>query len=344
MDIAYLIKPKNKNLHTFSLSFYNFFLEFNLEDVKLINKNHIWSIPLKLLKIDFKKEVSIFFFSTQPEYVMLILLVRLVSYISKIKIVVYHQMHEPYYEKGRAGLRTSFLLYILNLLISHLSDRIILPSEQAVSKAKRFVRSEKIVQLNLTFPTSMQRRKFSENIRILKSSWNENKKYALIGGTAPDRNPEGFLRLADLSHKNYPGAAKFIRAGVDKDVNIDYRKPGVIQFSGYILDEAKEFLLSLTHIVVIPYEFSTQSAVIPESLMHGKLLIVNDIPAFDYLKSSEFTFVVDFNSSSELSDCLEKIQEISVEEYEKLCCLAIDYFYQNHSERYLVKQMKKILL
>jgi glycosyltransferase involved in cell wall biosynthesis len=250
-------------------------------------------------------------------------------------------MHEPYYEKGRANILTSYSLYFLNLTLSTFSNKILLASEQAIIKAKSFIKNEKIYQINLTFVSNSQSF-LQHSLLDLKSSWETLKVFSLIGGAAKDRNLQGFIYFANTTNKNYYQRARFIRAGVDKDISFNYENEGILAFPGYINNSAKKFLFSLTHFMIIPYSFSTQSGVIAEALSYGKILIVNDIPAFRYLKDLSFAFVINFNDEHQILECLQRIFSMSVEDYEACYWDAIKYFNENHSREYLYDKLDKL--
>lgn len=339
MNARYFVKSKNPNLHYFPVSFYEAFKEVSHEELRILDKTDTLTILRRLLTINSKDTFNLFLFSTQPDYIVLLLISKFLAKISKKRLRVYHQMHEPWYEQGRASRRTTFLGYISNVMMSRLSDKTILPSSCSMEKAKTFIREDKRVQLNLTFLISKSFDELSKRLSNLESSWQSAKTFALIGGTGPDRNPEGFLALSAIAYSIYPNTTRFIRAGRDHNTSLDYAKTGVLAFPGYIPENTKNFLLDLTHFIVVPYKFSTQSAVIPESLSLGKLLILNNIPSFHYLKDECFAFLVDFNNQDEIRTCLLTIQSMTIEDYRERYWAAIGYFEKYHSNEYLSKNI-----
>jgi hypothetical protein len=108
-------------------------------------------------------------------------------------------------------------------------------------------------------------------------------------------------------------------------------------------NSAKVFLLNTTHFVVVPYFFSTQSAVVTEALKYGKILIINDIPAFSYLKELKSVFIVNFNDEMAMLQCINYLFSMNVSEYEFLYWESVKYFQQNHSDEYLSKIMNEIV-
>jgi hypothetical protein len=342
-----LVRPRNLNLQNFPESFFAVISQIESNKVTLVkNKNLFISVFQALLKVNSLNSsecIKLFLFATQPKYIFLLIILRLWSKLSRKELVVFLQMHEPWYEVGRANLITRVLAISFNFILSKLSDRILLPSEQSFLKAKLFIDLKKLYQINLTFPFEIDQHKLSQEYENLKFTWERSKVISLFGGSGKDRNPYGFLRLAQISNKHGGYKIKFIRAGVDKKISIDYRAYNVIEFITYISESAKSFLFSNTHIVVVPYSYSTQSAVIPEALSQGKLLIVNDIQAFSYLKNKPFAFVVDFDNDDILIKCLNEIQLIDSEEYEKRSRLAIEYYRNYHSLVYLEKNLDSFL-
>jgi glycosyltransferase involved in cell wall biosynthesis len=349
MQHLYFVEPKNPNLKHCSDSFIEAMnIKFphesmNIERLKRIDIYTSKNLIEKIIATKKSSDTSsIFFFSTQPEYIVMMATIRCLNLLLRRNIKVYHLMHEPKYEKDRVSLKTSLLLYYSNWMISRLADRIILCSQQALIKGKSFIRPEKIVNINLVF-ASNNHNMLAKNLVDLKQSWDKLKTISLIGIAAKDKNPEGFLSLASVANMEHPNRARLIRAGWEKDVKIDYEKEKIIQFSNYITNGAKAFLLSLTHIIVIPYNFSTQSGVIIEAMSYGKIVIVNDIPSFSQFKRLKFVFAIDFNSKDQISDCLNKIFSMSGDEYEECCLAAIEYFEQNHSQLYLVDKLKSLM-
>jgi glycosyltransferase involved in cell wall biosynthesis len=346
MDLHYLIEPKNPNLSHFPNSFENALDSLrerysNIAYKRVKNLTSLIDLYRKVVSLDLNSQLYVYLFSTQPEYIFFLMILRSYCVILKKNLVVLHQMHEPWYEKGRASYKQRCLVYGTNWMMSRLSDKIIVPSEQALLKAKRFVPVRKLHQINLTFLNHSSVDILKNNVQLLKSSWRSSKVISLIGGTGPDRNPEGFLSLAKIANEKYVGSFSYIRGGRDKKVVINYKEFGITDFSGYITESAKQFLLLHTHFIAVPYAFSTQSAVVAEVLSHGKLLIVNDIPAFRYLKGHEFAHVINFNNPDEILECLDKIQAMDEEDYERCYFLALDYFQKNHSSEYLAEQLIK---
>jgi len=109
------------------------------------------------------------------------------------------------------------------------------------------------------------------------------------------------------------------------------------------IDRAKNYLFGLTHFIVVPYLFSTQSGVVAEALSHGKLIIVNDIPAFTHLKGLDFVFATDFNDEDAIVNCLKDLFNLDWTEYQKRYWNAVNYFRDNFSEIYLAKVMDDMM-
>jgi glycosyltransferase involved in cell wall biosynthesis len=350
MKYSYFVDPKNPNLRHCSDSFIDASsLRHDREHTKIerIKPLNITTSTYLIKQIIATKKkgdlISIFLFATQPDYILLLAIVRTLNLILRRDIKIYHLMHEPRYERGRASAKTSLLLYCSNWMMSRLADRIILSSQQALIKAESFIPKEKIVNINLVF-ASKDRRSLALNLDDLKQSWSKLKTISLIGIAAKDKNPEGFMSLANIANIEYPHKARFIRAGRDKDVKLDYDRENIIQFPGYITHAAKAFLLSLTHVMVIPYNFSTQSGVIIEAMSYGKLIIVNDIPSFSPFKGLKFVWTIDFNSSEQIANCLDRIFSMTADEYEQCCLAAIEYFECNYSKQYLAERLDELTI
>ncbi|WP_208340007.1 glycosyltransferase [Aetokthonos hydrillicola] len=251
-------------------------------------------------------------------------------------------MHEPRLEKGRTNPLKAFLVYISNLLFGFLSSKVLLPSNEAVLKAKSFVENQKICQVNLTF-MSVPDEILERNLFELRCNWEKVKTFSYLGTAVKDKNPQGFIKFANIVNKYYVDKARLIRAGSDKNVSINYDKELIIRFPGYMSNSAKKFLLGLTHFLVIPYSFSTQSGVIAEALSYGKLLVINDIPAFSCFKNLEFVFLIDFNDESSILKCINYLFSMEISDYEKCYREAVNFYQKNYSVSYLSKTLPKVL-
>ncbi len=349
MNYIYLINPRNPNLKhspdTFETSLK---VELVQADTKIERLNCLdlatcFYLIQKIGKLAASDKLSVFLFSTQPEYILTIATLRCWSFILRRDLKVYHQMHEPKYEKGRATLKMSLLVYWINSILSRLSDRIILSSEQAAKKGEEFIRKDKIVRINLTFPSN-DRDLLAKNISQLKQSWDKTKTISSFGIGARDKNIEGFLDLANIANTKYPERMQFIRAGWDKDIELDYSKERIVHFPGYITNSAKKLLLSLTHVIVIPYRFSTQSGVVIEALSYGKVVVVNDIAAFNHLKDLKSVLIVDFKDRNKILACIQQLVSMTPDEYEECCWDSIDYFNKNNSASYLHNKLSKLII
>jgi glycosyltransferase involved in cell wall biosynthesis len=349
MNYKYFLNPKNPNLKPFSDPYADAITLRSVPEQTKIEclQNLDIAVILHLLDrtISTRKgdTSSIFMFATQPDYILLLVTIRTLNLILRRDIKIYHLMHEPRYEPGRASLKTSLLLYASNWMISSLADKIIVSSQQALIKAETFIPKEKILNINLVCGSN-DRTDLKQKLTDLKQSWNNLKTISLIGTAAKDKNPEGFVSLANIANTEYPDRARLIRAGRDKDVKLNYQNERIIQFPGYITNAAKALLLSLTHIIVIPYNFSTQSAVIIEAMNYGKIVIVNDIPSFSPFKGLKFVFTIDFNSREQISSCLDRIFAMTADEYEECCLAAIEYFECNYSRDYLAKRLDDLMI
>jgi len=349
MDFVQIFIPNNNNLRHASDSFSealkpedNSVNSHKLEKLDRVTWRRTINIVEEIIKLKDKGTISLFFFSIQLDYLFLATILKLVSSNFSNNLRIYYLMHEPRYETKRINPLKANLVYLYNFLFGNLADRILLPSDEALEKAKTFLDVSKLDRVNLSF-ISISDRVLQKNLVELKDNWNRTKTFSLLGTSAPDKNPQGFTLLANITERYYPGKARFIRAGRDLDVSVDYDEEIVVRFPGYMTNSAKKFLFGLTHFIVVPYLFSTQSGVIVEALSHGKLLIVNDIPAFAHLKGLDFVFIIDFKDEQSILDCLEYLFKMESIEYENRFRKALKYFEDNFSEIYLARVMKKIV-
>ena len=243
-------------------------------------------------------------------------------------------MHEPKFEKERIHPLKAYLVFIYHVLLGHLADKILLPSDKAFLQAKGFIKIEKMYKINLSF-VSPPENILHMNLLQLKCSWENDKTFSLLGRADIDKNPQGFLDLVNIVNQYYPGKARFIRGGGDRNIKVLYNEDLIVRFPNFISGNAKKFLLGLTHFVVIPYTFSTQSGVLAEALSYGKLLIVNDIPAFSYLKELKCVFLINFHDEHAILKCIDDVLNMDIKDYENRYWEAVAYFRNNHSEAYL---------
>lgn len=336
-------------LHHCSESFYKAMAPNTDSDISNDSINYLYSVTLKeswllirkLISLE-KEEISIFFFLIQFDYLALSLILKFFNKLLNKKLKIYYLMHEPKLEKGRISSVKAYIIYLYHLIFGYIGDKIFVPSNEAFLKAKEFINNEKLYKVNLSF-ISPPEHLLHKNIAQLKFSWKYEKTFSLLGRGDKDKNPQGFLQLSDIINKYYPEQARFIRGGRDRNVQLDYNEELIIRFPGFISNSAKIFLLGLSHFVVIPYSFSTQSGVVTEALSYGKLLILNDIPTFSYLKGQSFVFFTDFNDESSMSKCIHDLFSMEINDYETRYWDAVKYFQENHSEAYLSKILQETL-
>jgi hypothetical protein len=315
----------------------------SLQQIEQITFKEFLLFTRILLNSNQNSKISVLFFAPQIEYLVLIFLLRMLNIILPASPKIYYLMHEPRLEKGRVNFIKASLIYIYQLLFSYLADKILLPSDEAVAQAKIFVKEQKICKVNLAF-NSISKETLKKDLEQLKCCWEICKTFSMIATvSSQDKNPWGFLHLASTFNQYYPQKARFIRGGLDRGIHVNYDENMIIRFPSYLSNSAKSFLFGLTHFIVVPYSFSTQSGVIAEALSYGKLLILNDIPAFSYLKNSSFAFLIDFSNKDSILKCAHDLFSMDFNDYESRYWEAVDYFHANHSENYLVRTLSNIL-
>lgn len=350
MHIIYLFRPKNPRVHHCSESFYKAMTlntdsdiaSYSVKYLYSVTLREVWSLIKQFVSINKEEEISVFFFLIQLDYLVLALILKAISKLLNKKLKVFYLMHEPKFEKGRINPLKADIVFLYHLIFGYIGDKILLPSNEAVLKAKDFVNNDKLYKLNLSF-ISIPENILQNNLAQLKYSWDKEKTFLLLGRADRDKNPQGFLSLASIINTDYPKQARFIRGGSERNIQVNYDEKLIIRFPGFISNSAKSFLLGLSHFVVIPYSFSTQSGVVTEALSYGKLLIINDISTFSYLKGLSFVFFTDFNDKSSMSKCIHDVFSMDINDYETRYWDAIRYFQENHSEAYLSKTLQEIL-
>lgn len=346
--MKYIFIPKNTNLKHCSDSFYvalkyiNKDRNYSIDYIKNINLKTASNIIKNLINLKLEDNTSLFFFSIQFKYIVLTSILKVIVRLMNKDLQVYYIMHEPRYERRRINPLKAYLVYCYNLLFSYLSNKIFLPSDEAFLKATSFIQNDKLCKLNLTF-ISIPKKSLEQDLLQLKCNWENRKTFALLGTSAKDKNPQGFISLVNIINSNYRDTSRFIRAGRDGNINVHYDEELIIRFPGYMSSSAKKFLFGLTHFVVVPYSFSTQSGVIVEALSHGKLLIINDIPAFSYLKDLDFVFMINFDDDNSILQCINNLFRMNIKDYERRYWESVNYFMENHSESYLSNRLSKLL-
>jgi hypothetical protein len=350
MHLIHLFRPKNPMLHHCSESFYKAMTANTDSDVTSYSVNYLYSVTFeetwllikKLLSVNREEKISVFFFLIQLDYLLLALILKTISQIFNKNLKIYYLMHEPKFEKGRISPLKAYIVFLYHLIFGYIGDKIFLPSDEALLKAKSFIKNEKLYKVNLSF-ISPPENILQKNVAQLKFTWDQEKTFSLLGRGDRDKNPQGFLSLSTIINKHYPAQARFIRGGRDRNVQVNYDEKLIIRFPGFISNSAKSLLLGLSHFIVIPYSFSTQSGVVTEALSYGKLLIINDIPTFSYLKGLSFAFFTDFNDESSMSKCIDDLFSMDINDYEARYWEAVQYFQENHSEAYLLKTLRETL-
>lgn len=347
MNNRYVFVPKNPILRHCSDSF-STVLKAQADSSTVIhcstivNLKTIWHLLCEVVRSQPNAKLSIFFLAVQSDYLVLLYLLKLAARLFSRNLKAYYLMHEPRLEKGRVNPIKSFIIFAHQFLFGCLADVILLPSNEAVTKAETFVNKDRIRELNLTF-LSVPQATLEKNLHLLKCTWDTRKVFSMLGtASSLDKNPQGFLDFANIFNQLYPGEAEFIRGGRDRNINIHYPEE-VTRFPCYLSETTKDFLFNLSHFVIVPYSISTQSGVLIEALSHGKNLIINDIPAFHKFKEFNFVMIVDFSSKASILNCIKTIQNISFDEYELCYWSAIEYFRRNHSESYLENQLSTFL-
>jgi hypothetical protein len=345
MNNQYIFVPKNPMLRhcsdSFSSALRNQADNYTvIHCATIVNLKTIWNLLYQVFQSKPDDRYSVFFLAIQSDYLALLYLLKLVAALLAKNIRVYYLMHEPRLEKGQAHPIKSFIIFIYQLLFGYLADIILLPSDEGIVKAEMFVRKDKICKMNLAF-LSVPQETLEKNLQLLKCSWDKRKVFSMLGTvSALSKNPQGFLDFANIVNQLYPQQAQFIRGGRDRNIDVQYNEDIIIRFPNYLSDTAKSFLFNLSHFIVVPYLSSNQSGVIAEALSYGKLLIVNDIPAFSYLKGLDFAYLVDFNDETAILNCIHNLFIMNIIDYEKRYWEAVNYFRENHSEIYLLRAFK----
>jgi glycosyltransferase involved in cell wall biosynthesis len=348
MDNKYIFVPKNPILRHCSDSLFRA-LKKKDDNSTLIHAflnvgfKSFWHLLQKVIKSKSSDSFSFFFLAVQSDYLVVLFLLTLVAKVLTKNIKVYYLMHEPRLEKGQVNPVKSFTIFAHQFLFGHLADVIILPSDEAVAKAETFVEKDKICKINLAF-LSVPQSVLEKNLQQLKCSWENCKTFSMLGtASSLEKNPQGFLDFATIFNQLCPRRGQFIRGGRDRGIQVQYDEDIIIRFPSYLSDTAKGFLFNLSHFVIVPYSFSTQSGVLTEALSHGKLLIISDIPAFSHFKELDFVISVNFNDRESILECVENISTMNFYDYETRYWAAAQYFQENHSEAYLSSNLSAFL-
>jgi hypothetical protein len=346
MEIQYIFVPKNPILRHCSDSFSNALNYQSNQSTKVyllekVDYKTIWHLTSRLVNARSDQRFSFFFLAVQSDYLVLLEWLNLVTRLLNKNLRTYYLMHEPWLKKGQAHFIKSWIIFLHQFLFAYFADIVFLPSDEAIAKAT-FVRKEKIRKINLAF-LSVPSATLEKNLQQLKCSWNTCKTFSMLGTVSSlTKNPQGFSDFATLFNQRCPDKAQFIRGGRDRGIDMQYSEE-VIRFPCYLSDHTKSFLFNLSHFIVVPYSISTQSGVVIEALGYGKNLILNDIPAFQDFKNLDFIFMVKFSDKDSIIQCIDRISNMSFEEYENRYWLAVEYFQQRHSESYLLENIMTVL-
>jgi glycosyltransferase involved in cell wall biosynthesis len=340
MHHHYIFIPQNPNLSHCSDTF-SAALKTQPDSIvhalPAVNLKSAWTILKQILQSSPDDRTAIFLLAVRSDYLALLCLLKLTTLGHRQPITAYYLMHEPRLKPGETHPFKSKVIFLHQLLFGYLADTVLLPSDEAVAKAATFVEKTKIRRVNLTFP-SVPEIALKQTLEQLRQSW-DCKTFAMLGTLS--KNPQGFVDFAHRFQQVAPNQARFIRGGRDRNIDLQYSQE-IIQFPCYLSETSKKFLFNLSHFIIIPYAISTQSGVIAEALSYGKFVIVNNIPAFQYLKDAAFAFVIDFNQPGEIAACVQRIVEMQFEQYETGYWASVDYFQKNHSEFYLAEQVKEM--
>jgi hypothetical protein len=346
MNNTYVFAPRNPNLRHCSNTFlYALKIQVDkstiVHDLTSLNLKVAWHLISQIFSSKPNGRLSIFFLAVQTDYLVLLCALKLISVVLTRDLKIHYLMHEPRVggERTKNPIR-SWIILLHQILFGLLSNAVILPSQEAVSKAETYVKKDKIYQINLTFlsiPTAI----LEKNLLRLKSHW-DNKTFTMMGTVSSlDKNPQGFSEFATITNQLYPEKVNFIRAGRDRNIDVQYSQK-IVRFPCYLSECSKQFLFDMSHFIIVPYFISTQSGVISEALSHGKILIVNDISAFQYLKGLDFVFMIDFSDKKSILTCIQDILNMSFSEYENYYWSAVKYFQLNHSEAYLSEKISSL--
>jgi hypothetical protein len=344
MHHQYIFIPKNPNLRHCSDTLSSALktqADSIIHSLPTVNLKSAWILLHQFFKSSPPDRTAVFLLAVRSDYLVLLCLLKLATLGHRQQIQAYYLMHEPRLKRGETHPLKSGIIFLHQLLFGYLADTIMLPSDEAVAKAETFVKKTKLRKVNLTFP-SVPESALNQTLQQLRWSWDHCQTFAMLGtvGTL-SKNPQGFLDFAHRFQQVAPDRARFIRGGRDRNIDLQYSQE-IIHFPCYLSETSKKFLFNFSHFIIIPYAISTQSGVIAEALSYGKFLIVNDIPAFQHLKGCPFAFVINFSQPGEIAACVQQIVEMKFEQYERSYWAAIDYFQRNHSEHYLVEQVKEL--
>ena len=155
MQYIYIVNPKNPNLKPFSDSYYavlknNRYVDssnYNVNYLSVFKNKTIVSVGKKLASLEADNSIALFLFALQFDYLVLSSILRIISKLFSKNLKIIYLMHEPKYEPGRINPIKALLVYYCNLLFATLSDKVLIPSDEALSRAKEFVEIQKLLRL-----------------------------------------------------------------------------------------------------------------------------------------------------------------------------------------------------
>jgi glycosyltransferase involved in cell wall biosynthesis len=247
-----------------------------------------------------------------------------ISVLAKIfnKRTIYF-MHEPNLKRKDFY---SFIVNFFNKIIGLISSDIIVLSEYANKEAKNKFKSQKISRIN--FPSGLP----------TKSTINKRTKISFVGNLSPNKRVDLFIKISKLCNE------KFVIAGSGdyKKLKSEIKQTNITLINKFLSKKEYDKLIQESKLVLLPYEHSTQSAVLFDCYRNGTPVIATDIGSFRefinygktgyYFKQDEYV--------SKTSKIINEIQTDDLIEIRKNC---INYFIEKFSDNCFEKKFINLI-
>lgn len=299
----------------------------NISYSPTFNTNETGSITFRKL-IDFKSFfISFYYFFngfsniilTSPAFYSLpiILLAKLFNFR------VLYFLHEPFLTRNDVYSR---FVNFYNRIVVMISSDIIVHSDFALNISKKMYPSKNIIKMN--YPSG-----YPNN-----PSKTTRKYISFIGNLSDNKRLDIFIELAKKSHHEFliAGSGNF-----DKFKN-DIRKYNIKFINKFLPQSEYDNLMSESLYVILPYESSTQSAVLFDTLRNGTPVISTDCGSFKEFIIQNHTGYV-FNFKDFIPKALNVLNESNKTKVDDLSSNCIDFFNKELSDLHFEKKIINLL-
>ena len=225
---------------------------------------------------------------------------------------VIYFLHEPNL------IRNDIYSKMVNLytkLVIKISTDVIVLSNFALTEAKNKFPLKNIFKIN--YPAG-----------IISDLRKKNKKYiSFIGNLSDNKRLDLFIELAKKSNRQFLIAG----SGNFKNYKKDIIRYNIKFINKFLSQKEYDSLMQESLFVILPYESSTQSAVLFDSFRNGTAVITTDCGSFnEFVIQNETGYV--FNINEFITSSLNVIKESNLENNNRLSNNCLNYFMNELSD------------